>query len=64
MAEGLPISVCRVNTPDGAKDYVICVPQQMAFARGGPPEAIIGILNRPVDQVAAITPERLGICDA
>ena len=57
MAEGLPISVCRVNTPDGVKDYVTCVPHQSAFARGLAPEAIIGVLLRPVDQVAAITPD-------
>ena len=33
MAE-LPISVCRVNTPAGVKDYVTCVPHEQAFARG------------------------------
>jgi len=57
VAEGLPISVCRVGTPDGVKDYVTCLPQQTAFEHGLAPEAIIGVLLRPVDQVAAITPD-------
>ena len=56
MAEGLPINVCRVNTPDGVKDYVTCVPHQTAFERGLAPEAIIGVLLQPFDQVASITP--------
>jgi hypothetical protein len=57
VAEGLPINVCRVHTPDGVKDYVTCVPHQTAFAHGLAPEAILGVLLRPVDQVAAITPD-------
>ena len=57
MAEELPISVCRVRTSDGWKDYVTCVHHQTAFARGLTPEAIIGVLLRPMDEVAAITPE-------
>lgn len=56
MAEVLPISVCRVDTPDGVKDYVTYVPHQTAFERGLAPEAIIGVLLQPVDQVASITP--------
>ncbi|MBX7106519.1 MAG: hypothetical protein K1X57_20760 [Gemmataceae bacterium] len=57
MAEALPITVCRVRTPDGVKDYVTCVPHQAAFASGLAPEVIVGVLLRPVDQVTAITPE-------
>jgi len=56
MMEPLPISVCRVNSPDGAKDYVTCVPHQTAFERGLAPEAIIGVLLQPVDEIASITP--------
>jgi hypothetical protein len=57
VADGLPINVCRVHTPDGVKDYVTCVPHETAFKRGLVPEAVIGVLLQPVDQVAAITPE-------
>jgi hypothetical protein len=57
VAEELPISICRVQTPDGVKDYVTCVPHQTAFQRGLAPEAIIGLLLKPVDQISAITPE-------
>ena len=56
VAERLPISVCRVHTSEGVKDYVTCVPERTAFARGLAPEAIIGVLLQPVDQVASITP--------
>lgn len=52
----LPISICRVNTPDGVKDYVTCMPHQTVFERGLAPEAVIGVLLQPVDEVASITP--------
>ncbi len=57
VSDGLPIHVCRVDTPDGEKDYVTCLPQEAIFEHGLISEAIIGVLLRPVDQVAAITPE-------
>ncbi len=54
---GLPISVCRVQTPDGVKDYVTCLPQEQVFAHGLPPEAILGVLLRPLGEGEAITPD-------
>lgn len=54
MAE-LSISVCRVDTADGAKDYVTCLPHEQVFARGLPAEAIIGVLLRPLGPGEAIT---------
>jgi len=51
-----PITVCRVETPEGIKDFVTCLPHQIAFERGLISEAIIGVLAEPVDEVAAITP--------
>src|SRR5206468_2589407 len=51
----LPISVCRVDTPEGARDYVTCLPHEQAFANGIPPEAIIGELLRPLKPREAIT---------
>jgi hypothetical protein len=57
MAE-FPIVVYRVDTPDGQKDYVSCLPHEQVFAAGGlPPEAIIGSLLRPLKTDEAITPE-------
>jgi hypothetical protein len=57
MADSLPINVCSADTPDGVKDYVICIPIDTAFEHGLIPETIIGVLLQPVGQIAAITPE-------
>ncbi len=57
MAEGLPISVCRVDTPDGKKDYVTCLSHEVIFQHGLPAEAIIGVLTEPVEQTSSIVPE-------
>lgn len=53
----LPISVCRVDTPEGRMDYVTCISPDQAFARGLVPEAIIGVLLRPLESGEAITPD-------
>ena len=55
MAE-LTMNVCRVDTPDGAKDYVTCLSHEHVFKHGIPPEAIIGVLLRPLESGEAITP--------
>jgi len=55
MAE-LPITVCRVDTPDVAKYYVTCLPHEQLFGRGLAPEAIVGVLLRPLEPDEAITP--------
>jgi hypothetical protein len=55
MAE-LPIGICRVDTPEGDKDYVTCLPHEHMFAHGLPPEAIVGVLLRPLEPGEAITP--------
>jgi len=55
MAE-LPITVCRVDTPDGSKDCVTCLPHEQVFARGLAPEAIVGVLLRPLEPGEAIPP--------
>lgn len=52
----LPIYVCNVDTPEGAKDYVTCLPQDLVIEKGLPPEAIVGILLRPLEQGEPITP--------
>lgn len=53
----LPIGICRVDTPDGPKDYVTCLSHERAFASGLPAEAIIGILLRPLEVGEEIKPE-------
>src|SRR5690242_8767636 len=55
MAES-SITVIRVETSEGAKDYVTCLPHEHVFARGLAPEAIIGVLLRPLEKCEAITP--------
>src|SRR5438128_488078 len=52
----LPIVVYCADTPDGAKDYVSCLPHEQVFARGLVPEAIIGVLLRPLAPGESIIP--------
>lgn len=54
--EELPISVCRVDTPEGTKDYVVCIPEEEACSRGLPPEATLGVLLRPLASGEHLTP--------
>jgi hypothetical protein len=51
-----PINVCRVDTPEGTKDYVTCLSHEHVFAYGLPAQAIIGVLLRPLEPGEAITP--------
>jgi hypothetical protein len=52
-------SVCVVNvvTPEGAKDYVALTSANAAFSGGLVPEAILGILKRPLIPEEPITPD-------
>lgn len=52
----LPITVCRVDTPEGSKDYVTCLSHEVFLQHGLPAEAIIGVLLRPLKSGEAITP--------
>lgn len=52
----LPMNVCRVKTAEGEKDYVTCLPHEQAFERGLAPEAIVGVLLRPLEPDEPITP--------
>lgn len=49
--------VCRVNTPEGERDYVTLLPLETVFAKGLAPEAIVGVLRRPMRTGERITPE-------
>jgi hypothetical protein len=52
----LPINVCRVETPEGPKDYVTCLSHEHIFQHGLVAEAIIGVLLRPLESGEVITP--------
>jgi hypothetical protein len=45
----LPITITRVDTPEGERDYVSCMPADWVAAHGLPKEAVIGMLTRPLD---------------
>jgi hypothetical protein len=53
----MPINVCRVDTPEGMKDYVTLLSHERVLERGLPGEAIIGVLLRPLESGEEITPE-------
>jgi hypothetical protein len=52
----LPIGICAVDTPEGTKYYVALTAMDVAFRRGLAPEAIVGVLLRPLQQGEGITP--------
>jgi hypothetical protein len=51
------VYVCRVDTPEGTREYVTLLPPEAAFAQGLAPEAIVGVLLRPLGPGERITPE-------
>src|SRR5258708_4137366 len=53
----LPIIVCDVDTPEGVKAYVTCLSHEPVFSRGLAPEAIIGVLLRPLESGETVTPD-------
>ena len=52
----LPITICQVRTPEGMKHYVTLLPPDQAFSRGIAPEAVVGVLLRPLQPGEAVTP--------
>ena len=51
------ISICRVSTPDGPKYYVTCLSHEHVFQHGLEPEAIVGVLLRPLENAEEIDPD-------
>ena len=49
--------VCRLKTPEGMRDYVTLLPPEAIIAHGLAPEAIVGVLSRPLASGESITPE-------
>jgi hypothetical protein len=52
----LPITVCKVTTPEGPQEYVALGTAEQIFTRGLPAEGIVGVLTRPLEPGEAITP--------
>jgi hypothetical protein len=52
-----PVHVCVVNTPEGEKHYLTVLPMDVVFSKGLIPEAIVGVLLRPLTAEESITPE-------
>lgn len=51
------MNICRVDTPDGPKDYVTCLSHEHVFKHGLQPEAIVGVLVRPLENGEQINPD-------
>jgi hypothetical protein len=51
------VYVCRVDTPEGARDYVTLLPPDVALTQGLAAEAIVGVLTRPLAPGESITPD-------
>jgi hypothetical protein len=56
MSESV-LYVCKVDTPEGVKEYVTLLPPDLAFSRGLAPEAIVGVLSHTLGAEERITPE-------
>ena len=56
MIESL-ISVINVASPEGPRDYVALISPEIAFSAGLYPEAIMGVLKRPLDANGGVTPD-------
>jgi len=52
----LAITVCRVRTPEGMKDYVTVLPLEQMLKTGLSPQSIVGVLTAPLGQGERITP--------
>ena len=53
--EGIELFVCRVDEPDGFRDYVTLVSPEVSFSRGLLPEAVVGVLSRLLQPDEQIT---------
>ena len=51
------IFVCCVDEPEGVKDYVTLMSPDIFCSRGLCPEAIVGVITRPLAAGEAITPD-------
>jgi hypothetical protein len=52
----LPIIVCRVQSAEGPRDYVTCLDEQHLTAHGLPVEAVLGVVQRPLNPGEGIVP--------
>src|SRR5690349_19615283 len=54
------VYVCAVKTPEGEKQYVTLLPPDIVFGKGLIPEAVVGVLLRPLGAGESFTPEAFG----
>jgi hypothetical protein len=52
---GTQVFICRADTDGGVTDYVTLIPPETFFARGLCPEAVVGVVSRPVESIERIT---------
>lgn len=50
-----PVHICVASTPEGEKHYVTLLPPDLVFSKGLIPEAIVGVLLRPLSEGEPIT---------
>ena len=50
-------SLCRVDTGEGMQEYVTLVTSEIFCSRGLLPEAIVGVVSRPLESDERITPD-------
>src|SRR5438094_136959 len=59
----LPIGIARVDSAEGATDYVTCLPQQRVFTHALPSEGILGVLVHPLKKGENITTQNFAAND-
>jgi hypothetical protein len=57
VAAELPVSVCKVTTPEGTRHYVTVLSPETMFSQGIVPEAIVGVLAERWQPTDPITPD-------
>jgi hypothetical protein len=57
MTDALPVSVVRVDTPEGVRDVVTLLQPAVFLNKGLAPEAIVGSLLRPIQAHETVTPD-------
>src|SRR3982750_3286222 len=51
------VHICVADTPEGEKHYFTVLPVDVVFSKGLIPEAIVGVLLRPLATGEPITPD-------
>lgn len=57
MTDEPDIFVARIRTPEGTQDVVTLLPSSVFFNQGLAPEAVVGMLARPLEPGERVTPD-------